>query len=80
YSIALCSCLFPSATVITLCRYNKIAPKETLSVTGRATIDIQPVISRWEIKTSLNSVMLLMNKTSVLPRDSIKITPLKEII
>ncbi|HFW2127383.1 TPA: hypothetical protein ACIPGO_003968, partial [Salmonella enterica subsp. enterica serovar Enteritidis] len=72
--------LFPSATVITLCRYNKIAPKETLSVTGRATIDIQPVISRWEIKTSLNSVMLLMNKTSVLPRDSIKITPLKEII
>ncbi|HFZ9427392.1 TPA: hypothetical protein ACIWEN_003823, partial [Salmonella enterica subsp. enterica serovar Enteritidis] len=71
---------FPSATVITLCRYNKIAPKETLSVTGRATIDIQPVISRWEIKTSLNSVMLLMNKTSVLPRDSIKITPLKEII
>ncbi|HFZ9448734.1 TPA: hypothetical protein ACIPGQ_003528, partial [Salmonella enterica subsp. enterica serovar Enteritidis] len=68
------------ATVITLCRYNKIAPKETLSVTGRATIDIQPVISRWEIKTSLNSVMLLMNKTSVLPRDSIKITPLKEII
>ncbi|HFZ8248914.1 TPA: hypothetical protein ACIPAL_003584, partial [Salmonella enterica subsp. enterica serovar Enteritidis] len=63
-----------------LCRYNKIAPKETLSVTGRATIDIQPVISRWEIKTSLNSVMLLMNKTSVLPRDSIKITPLKEII
>ncbi|HFW2307963.1 TPA: hypothetical protein ACIWHQ_003775, partial [Salmonella enterica subsp. enterica serovar Enteritidis] len=76
----LCSCLFPSATVITLCRYNKIAPKETLSVTGRATIDIQPVISRWEIKTSLNSVMLLMNKTSVLPRDSIKITPLKEII
>ncbi|HFW3607950.1 TPA: hypothetical protein ACIBIO_004081, partial [Salmonella enterica subsp. enterica serovar Enteritidis] len=79
-SIALCSCLFPSATVITLCRYNKIAPKETLSVTGRATIDIQPVISRWEIKTSLNSVMLLMNKTSVLPRDSIKITPLKEII
>ncbi|HFZ7282360.1 TPA: hypothetical protein ACIO24_003537, partial [Salmonella enterica subsp. enterica serovar Enteritidis] len=70
----------PSATVITLCRYNKIAPKETLSVTGRATIDIQPVISRWEIKTSLNSVMLLMNKTSVLPRDSIKITPLKEII
>ncbi|WP_162785811.1 hypothetical protein [Salmonella enterica] len=55
-------------------------PKETLSVTGRATIDIQPVISLWEIKTQLNSVMLLMNKTSVLPRDSIKITPLKEII
>ncbi|HGJ4746163.1 TPA: hypothetical protein ACJGQM_004178, partial [Salmonella enterica subsp. enterica] len=51
YSIALCSCLFPSATVITLCRYNKIAPKETLSVTDRATIDIQPVISLWEIKT-----------------------------
>ncbi|HGG5334379.1 TPA: hypothetical protein ACJGYW_000001, partial [Salmonella enterica subsp. enterica serovar Johannesburg] len=77
---ALCSCLFPSATVITLCRYKKISPKETLSVTGRATIDIQPVISLWEIKTQLNSVMLLMNKTSVLPRDSIKITPLKEII
>ncbi|HGG5546934.1 TPA: hypothetical protein ACJG1V_000906, partial [Salmonella enterica subsp. enterica] len=76
----LCSCISPSATVITLCRYNKISPKETLSVTGRATIDIQPVISLCEIKTQLNSVMLLMNKTNVLPRDSIKIPSLPEII
>ncbi|HGG3074725.1 TPA: hypothetical protein ACJFW4_000432, partial [Salmonella enterica subsp. enterica] len=75
-----CSCISPSATVITLCRYNKISPKETLSVTGRATIDIQPVISLCEIKTQLNSVMLLMNKTNVLPRDSIKIPSLPEII